>query len=67
MKLSTDPEFALAKEMVVQGLAVKFGGPDQFASDELKIVTKRRYAQEYAEHAAHEEALNNSQMINTMG
>ena len=53
--------------MVVQGLAVKFGGPDQFASDELKIVTKRRYAQEYAEHAAHEEALNNSQMINTMG
>ena len=28
LKLSTDPDFALAKEYIVQGLACKLGGAD---------------------------------------
>ena len=44
LKLSNDPDFALAKELIVQGLAVKFGGADQFTQDELKIVTRKRLA-----------------------
>ena len=59
MKLSTDQDFILAKEMIVQGLAVRFGGSDQFASEDLKINTKKRLAQEYAETIAAEEMANN--------
>ena len=45
LKLSTDPEFALCKEMVVQGLAVKLAGSEQFNSDDLKIIVKPRHSQ----------------------
>lgn len=37
LKLSSEIDFMLAKEFVVQGLAVKLGGTDQFGSDDLKI------------------------------
>ena len=43
LKLSTDPEFVLCKEMVVQGLAVKLAGVEQFNSDDLKIIVKPRH------------------------
>ena len=43
----------------MQGLAVRFGGSDQFASEDLKINTKKRLAQEYAETIAAEEMANN--------
>ena len=52
LKLSTDPDFTLAKELIVQGLACKLGGADQFSSDDLKIVVKKRYALEMAETEA---------------
>jgi len=39
LKLSNDPEFELAKEFVVQGLAFKLGG-----GDDLHINTKPREA-----------------------
>ena len=48
MKLSTDPDFALAKEFIVQGLACKLGGSEQFASEDLKITVKPRIAVEVA-------------------
>ena len=46
LKLSTDPDFSLAKEFIVQGLACKLGGVEQFNSDDLKIVVKKRHAME---------------------
>ena len=52
LKLSTDPDFALAKEFIVQGLACKLGGVDQFNSDDLKIVIKKRHALEMADAEA---------------
>ena len=42
LRLSTDPDFTLAKEFIVQGIAVKLGGAAQFGSDQLKINTKPR-------------------------
>lgn len=30
LKISTDDDFVLAKELIVQGLACKLGGADQF-------------------------------------
>ena len=44
LKLSTDKDFGLAKEFIVQGLACKLGGSHQFASEELKITIKPRIA-----------------------
>ena len=49
LKLSTDPDFFLAKELIVQGLACKLGGGDQFASEDLKITMKPRIALECAQ------------------
>ena len=42
--MSTDPDFALAKEFIVQGLACKLGGSDQFNSEDLKINVNPRKA-----------------------
>lgn len=49
LKLSTDPDFSLAKELIVQGLACKLGGGDQFASEDIKITMKPRIALECAQ------------------
>lgn len=43
LKLSTDDDFVLAKEFIVQGIAVKLGGSQQFESDQLKINVRPRY------------------------
>ena len=42
LKLSTDENFVLAKEFIVQGIAVKLGGAQQFDSDQLKINVRPR-------------------------
>ena len=42
LQLSTDQGFILAKEYIVQGIAVKLGGAAQFDSDQLKINAKPR-------------------------
>jgi len=44
LKLSTDPEFTIGKELIVQGLACKLGGAHQFGTDDLKINIKPRAA-----------------------
>ena len=48
LKLSTDPEFTLAKELIVQGLAYSLGGGNQINSEDLKINVKARFAQDIA-------------------
>lgn len=46
LKLSSENDFMLAKEFIVQGLAVKLGGTEQFGSDGLKINAVPRYVVE---------------------
>ena len=42
LKLSSDPDFILAKSLIVQGLAIKLGGEDAVSSEDLKLTLKRR-------------------------
>ena len=42
LKLSSDPDFVLAKSLIVQGLAVKLGGPGAISSEDSKLNTKPR-------------------------
>ena len=44
LKMSTDPDFTLGKELIVQGLAVKLGGTHAVANEDLKINIKPRTA-----------------------
>lgn len=37
MKLSSDADFVLAKHLIVQGLAIKLGGPDSVRPEDLKL------------------------------
>lgn len=42
LKLSLDPEFVLAKHLIVQGLAIKLGGVEAVKSEDLKLCTRPR-------------------------
>ena len=42
LRLSSDPEFVLAKSLIVQGLAIKLGGVDAVKAEDLKLTTQPR-------------------------
>ena len=44
LKLSSDPDFVLAKSLIVQGLAIKLGGPSAVNPENLKVNIKPREA-----------------------
>ena len=51
LRLSTEADFNLAKQLIVQGLACRLGGADQFASEELLINVKAREVVKRAQEA----------------
>ena len=55
LKLSSDPDFVLAKSLIVQGLALKLGGIDANSSENLRLNQKPRDSYARAELAAAEE------------
>ena len=42
LELSGDPDFVLAKSLIVQGLAIKLGGPDAVRAEDLKLTNRPR-------------------------
>jgi len=48
LRLSSDPDFVIAKSLIVQGLAIKLGGAASVRSEDLKLSLKPRKAMEDA-------------------